>query len=258
MTTARSIIKLSREALRQSEKNKKDGTCTYLRETNKLHYKYVLTSSDKAYLSQEDPAETSFLSWRDAGYWFSHEFKIFPLDKIAKQKTWSEGKLRRVREDITRDVPLSPVRISEDPETHRFEISDGIHRINGSLEFGFTHIPALVSFVHKEKPKGVNAQRLIELENRDEANLFWNKLRYEFQDLAYIKVDSSVEDYMLWVEHWTLKSGEKQIEFHVKCHGLDRTLTIVVDSSVFLREKSFAGLDEMVRFILLKKEELIS
>jgi hypothetical protein len=257
LTTARSIIKLSREALKQSEKKRKIGTCTESSNNNKLYYKYQLTQYDKSLLKKQDPAE-AYLSWRDYGYWTRDKLEIFPLDRVELEKPWSSGKSERVRRDIESGIPLSPIRLHQNPDGGHFQISDGIHRANVSIEFGFTHIPAIVSYIRRDEPRGVNAQKVSELEMRDEASLLWNKIRFEFGDLAYLKVDFSVDNYILYVEHWMAQTQiEKQIEFHVNCRGLDRILTIVLDSSVFLRNKRFADFDKMVRYTLQVKQQLI-
>ena len=72
-------------------------------------------------------------------------------------------------------------------------------------------------------------------------------------------VTSSVDGYMLHAEHWNSKIRiETQIEFHVKCKGFNRILTIVIDGSVFLMEKRFDDFDRLVDYILRKKRDFIS
>ena len=82
-------------------------------------------------------------SKRNLGGYTVAEYKLVPIRQINVPKKWHTTRGDRVQEAIDEGKALPPVELSL--EGSRYEISDGIHRTNMSLENGFTHVPAIIS-----------------------------------------------------------------------------------------------------------------
>jgi hypothetical protein len=75
------------------------------------------------------------------GFFTQKSFGLIPIAWIAHKRVWNPGRISKIREGIRRRVYLPPVELAQ-KGPNRFEIVDGIHRLNASIEQGFTHIPA--------------------------------------------------------------------------------------------------------------------
>ena len=116
----------------------------------KTHYKLDRSdASRRAYRDAEEELESSkahgFYSWK--------ELRIVPLRDIEPQKVWKPSRIERIREGLEKGAALPAVSLARNESgRHPYSISDGIHRYNASVEAGFTHIPAMVTF-SKETPE---------------------------------------------------------------------------------------------------------
>jgi len=116
----------------------------------KTHYKLDRSdASRRAYRDAERELEEAkaygFITWK--------ELHIVPLREIEPQKVWNPPRIERIREGIERGVALPAVSLARNEGgRYKYSISDGIHRYNASVEAGFTHIPAMITF-SKETPE---------------------------------------------------------------------------------------------------------
>lgn len=86
---------------------------------------------------------------KEFGFYTYTVMKIVPIKKIKVPPVWHQGRIKQIREALTKRTPLPPIELHD--AGGRYEISDGIHRTNASIEEGFTHIPAYFS-VAVERP----------------------------------------------------------------------------------------------------------
>jgi len=82
-------------------------------------------------------------SKREFGGYDVAEFKLVPISKIHVPSQWHPTRGSRIQEAIDSGKPLPPVKLI--PIRGRYEINDGIHRVNVSIANGFSHIPAIVT-----------------------------------------------------------------------------------------------------------------
>lgn len=66
-----------------------------------------------------------------------------PLSDVDIPPVWQESKSRPIRDALTSDKALPPVRLTVGDDG-RLSVEDGIHRLNAAREAGHTHIPAIV------------------------------------------------------------------------------------------------------------------
>jgi len=82
-------------------------------------------------------------SKRDYGAYQKATYEIVPISKIQMKAKWHPDRGPKIQQALDKGKPLPPVELSK--EGSRYFIDDGIHRINVSLENGYTHIPAIVT-----------------------------------------------------------------------------------------------------------------
>lgn len=70
-------------------------------------------------------------------------FQIVPIAEINVQAVWQSAKLDPLRKRIAGAAPIDPVLLGMG-FNGKYEIEDGIHRVQASIEAGYTHVPALV------------------------------------------------------------------------------------------------------------------
>jgi len=75
------------------------------------------------------------------GFYQYQRFVLVPVGQIAHQPVWNQGRIESILDTIDRGKPLPPIRADKD--RGKYDITDGIHRYNASLQRGFTHIPVL-------------------------------------------------------------------------------------------------------------------
>jgi len=75
------------------------------------------------------------------GFYQYQRFVLVPVDQIAHQPVWNPGRIESILDAIDRGTPLPPIRADKD--RGKYDITDGIHRYNASLQRGYTHIPVL-------------------------------------------------------------------------------------------------------------------
>ena len=103
------------------------------------HYK--LDRSDARRRTRRDK-ETEEEEARDWGFYSYRKLSIVPLSKIVAQKVWHPRRIAKIREALEKGIALPA--ITADPDrSGRYQITDGIHRYNASVEAGFTHIPVI-------------------------------------------------------------------------------------------------------------------
>jgi len=82
-------------------------------------------------------------SMREDGGYSVYKIKVVPIKDVKVPKVWKPGRLPKLLERMRKDQPIDPIRA--DKTGSKWEISDGIHRTNASIEMGYTHIPILYS-----------------------------------------------------------------------------------------------------------------
>ena len=81
---------------------------------------------------------------RRFGGYSVHKLVLVPIADIDVPPIWKPVRAASVREAMDADRPLPPVRLGRLEGSSRWQIGDGIHRTNVSIERGFSHVPALV------------------------------------------------------------------------------------------------------------------
>jgi hypothetical protein len=89
------------------------------------------------------------------------KFELVPIVGVRAPGIWNEARAVQLREAMRARTPLPPVRLHL-KRNGEWVISDGIHRINVSVEFGYTHVPAMVS----RDPK-IGADRVLVYSHRE-------------------------------------------------------------------------------------------
>jgi len=73
-----------------------------------------------------------------------YQYREVPIADITHNtETWSEGKLKTLRDHMDAGNPIEPVHLSA-TDKGAIGVGDGIHRISVARELGYTHIPAIV------------------------------------------------------------------------------------------------------------------
>jgi hypothetical protein len=79
---------------------------------------------------------------RENGRFVRHRFAYIPIKQVQIPQVWSQEKLEAIRKEYAAGKPLFPVSASLDG--NKYLIEDGIHRVNFSVEQGFTKVPAII------------------------------------------------------------------------------------------------------------------
>jgi len=74
------------------------------------------------------------------------ELSYIPLSKINIPKIWCQGKYDNVLNGIINKATIPPIMLDNPDENGKYTIIDGIHRSNASMDYGFTHIPCVISY----------------------------------------------------------------------------------------------------------------
>jgi len=79
-----------------------------------------------------------------------YSLEIVPISQIELRKPWNKFRLKDNLAKIKTTKAMPPVWLHFDEKLLRFQVEDGIHRINVAKQLGFTHVPAIVA---REKRK---------------------------------------------------------------------------------------------------------
>jgi hypothetical protein len=102
----------------------------------------------KRKLAELNNPEVQAEELRENGRYVRYFFRLLPINQIRVPSVWSPSKLPSIQKAILEGRPLPPIRAYL--EGSKYEIEDGIHRVNASIEAGFTLVPAIVSeLAHK-------------------------------------------------------------------------------------------------------------
>ena len=98
-------------------------------------------------------------SAEEYGFYEYMELDLIPIGDIVSEKAFDENRLKKMRRAIADNKPLSPIEVFE--RNGKFEIHDGFHRYNASVEAGFPYIPVLkvVTVEAPEKYRGPEPQK---------------------------------------------------------------------------------------------------
>jgi len=99
----------------------------------KNHYRY-----DRSKLRRLNDRDAQQKSKETFGGYEQFRIEIVPIRDI------NVPKVARSLEGLQDDKPRDPISLSR-KGSGKWEISDGIHRTNVSIEMGYTHIPAFVA-----------------------------------------------------------------------------------------------------------------
>lgn len=113
--------------------------------TRAKHYR--LDRADVRRWTQRDP-EREEEDARDSGEYAYHQLVIVPIADVRPVSVWHGGRIERIREALRNGTPLPAIHATK-AKDGKWDISDGIHRYNASVEAGFTHIPVIDTVVVK-------------------------------------------------------------------------------------------------------------
>ncbi len=106
----------------------------------KKHYR--LNTSDARQRTRRD-AKREHEEAAEFGFYTYNVLAYIPLRDIIHAEVWRPERIERVTQAIKDDIPLPAIQVDKDGS--KYTIGDGIHRYNGSLQAGMTHIPAIYS-----------------------------------------------------------------------------------------------------------------
>lgn len=89
------------------------------------------------------------------------QLEYIPISDINVPKTWSDEKTVIVKKALEDGQVLEPVRLTLPDDKGKWEITDGIHRVNAAIDAGYTIVPAVtteyVPFGENPKPRTVDS-----------------------------------------------------------------------------------------------------
>jgi hypothetical protein len=107
------------------------------------HYTPDMTMAQRQIDLVNDPETIRESLARNGGY-YKDTFEIVPISDIDVPEVWNTQREQRLQQAMP-STPLPPVQLSRSNPNQKWQVSDGIHRINVSLQQGFTHVPAIIS-----------------------------------------------------------------------------------------------------------------
>lgn len=88
------------------------------------------------------------------GAWSKYSFKMVPISDIEKKPIWSQKKYDINLEKMRENIPLEPIKLTDNIDGKKLIITDGIHRVAASETMGYTHVPAIVTeWIQTPPPK---------------------------------------------------------------------------------------------------------
>jgi|GEM_PF-2440754 len=98
---------------------------------------------------------------KDLGFYSYTVMKVVPIKQVKTPPVWNQGRIDRIKKGLASGKAFPPISLAG--KRPPYEISDGIHRTNASIDAGYTHIPAYFTVLverpdlyeepEKEKPK---------------------------------------------------------------------------------------------------------
>lgn len=120
-------------------------------EASKNYYTYdpaVVTRWLEIFTDKEESKE----EYKEYGAWSKYSFKIVPISDIAKKPIWNQQKYDINLKKMQENIPLEPIKLTNNMDGKKLTITDGIHRVAASEKLGYTHVPALVTEWVSEPP----------------------------------------------------------------------------------------------------------
>lgn len=105
------------------------------------HYKYDQSVVDSILEIENDPEGLEDFT-KQYGVIDKSTFEIIPLDILPNPAVWEKDKLVKIKKALENNIALPPIRVTK--ENGKYRVTDGIHRLFESREFGYTSIPAIV------------------------------------------------------------------------------------------------------------------
>lgn len=105
----------------------------------KRHYRV-----DKRELRRLNDKQARQDSKRTHGGYEQWAIEIVPIKDIAVPKVWKPNRFAKALQWLKEGKSLDPIRLSREGGG-KWQIGDGIHRTNASMEMGYTHVPAYVA-----------------------------------------------------------------------------------------------------------------
>ncbi len=114
------------------------------RAANATHYRYDAAKVEHILQRKNDPALREESKLHDGGY-FEYTFELVPTTNIHIQPVWHPQREQALLKALEDGLSLPPILLAA-PEhgDGKYAIDDGIHRLNVSIQRGYTHVPALI------------------------------------------------------------------------------------------------------------------
>jgi hypothetical protein len=74
------------------------------------------------------------------------------ISDVEKKQIWREQKYDINLKKMQDNIPLEPIKLTDNIDGKKLAITDGIHRAAASETMGYTYIPAIVTEWIKEPP----------------------------------------------------------------------------------------------------------
>lgn len=114
---------------------------TFVSLATNSHYKYDQSKVDSI-LELENDSEGLDDFAKQYGVIDRTTFEILPLDILPNPDVWEKSKLSKIQQALDNNIVLPPIRVTR--ENGKYKVTDGIHRLFKSREFGYYSIPAIV------------------------------------------------------------------------------------------------------------------
>jgi len=93
-------------------------------------------------------------SYKEFGEWYENVFEpAVPIEQITLPSPWAPPRLKDNLEKIASTGSMPPVFLSYDEKTQKYDVADGIHRINAAKQLGYIAVPAVVEYRRTYPPK---------------------------------------------------------------------------------------------------------
>lgn len=91
------------------------------------------------------------------GSYSYREFKLVPIENIIHKDVWKPSRLASIEKAIDTGKKLPPIDLSPSRYSPgKYEINDGIHRYNASIDAGYSTVPAMITHWVDVESSGAN------------------------------------------------------------------------------------------------------
>jgi 2'-5' RNA ligase len=132
-------------------KNDPESEEDMVSEASANHYTYDPAIVTR-WLEMFNNKDTSKEEYDEYGAWSRYSFKMVPISDIEKKPIWSQEKYDINLKKMQENIPLEPIKLTDNIDGKKLVITDGIHRVAASETLGYAYIPAIITEYIQEPP----------------------------------------------------------------------------------------------------------